>query len=188
MRPSHSVPTRIAAVAFFALWLPARGEAQAASFSCADTTSRSLGFLVGEYGASATFRAGAAAWDSTRATVSITRELGGCVLREHFRGTRYGAPYEYLALWSANGGAAAPLQRAFVHSQHGLLGVSAGRIVGDSLVLEDSAFVRGRWIHQQVVLWRADPAGTMLRSENRRSEDARASWFPTQRTRYERQR
>jgi hypothetical protein len=186
MRPSRSVLALVAALTFVPSWLAAQVGTQAVAFSCADTTNRSLGFLVGEYRADATFRAGAAAWDSAGATVSITRDLGGCVLREHFRGTRYGAPYEYLALWSANGGAATPLQRAFVHSQHGLLGVSAGRIVGDSLVLEDSAFVRGRWIHQQVVLWRADVAGTVLRSESRRSEDARASWFPTQRILYER--
>jgi hypothetical protein len=163
-----------------------RAPTPAPTFSCADTTTRVLGFLIGEYSATTEFRAGPTAWDSTRATVTIARELGGCVLREHFRGTRYGAPYEYLALWSANGGPAAPVQRAFVHSQHGLLGVSAGRQVGDSLVLADSAVVRDRWIHQRLVLWREDGAGAVLRSEGRRSEDGRASWFATQRTRYAR--
>jgi hypothetical protein len=60
---------------------------------------RVLGFLVGEYTASAEFRTGPTTWDSTTATVTITRDLDGCVLREHFRGTRYGAPYESLATW-----------------------------------------------------------------------------------------
>ena len=155
-------------------------------FSCADTTRRQLGFLVGEYDAHAVFRAGPTAWDSSGARITITPDLGGCVLREHFRGMRYGAPYEYLALWSANGGAATPLQRTFVHSQHGILGLAAGRTVGDSLVLEDSVFVRERWVYQRLVLWREAGAGRVLRSEGRRSEDGRASWILTQRTRYAR--
>ena len=87
-----------------------------------------LGFLVGEYTASAEFRTGPTTWDSTTDTVTIGRDLDGCVLREHFRGTRYGAPYESLAFWSA----------------------------------------------------------TVLRSESRRSEDGRATWFLTQRIRYAR--
>jgi hypothetical protein len=175
-----------AAVALFLSPLVARSAAQAAPCSCPDTTSRVLGFLVGEYSASAVFRAGASAWDSTSATVSITRDLGGCVLREHFRGTRYGAPYEYLALWSAHGGAATPVQRFFVHSQHGILVLSAGRRTGDSLVVGDSVFLRGRWVHQEVALWREGTDGRVLRSESRRAEDGRASWFATQRMRYER--
>jgi hypothetical protein len=126
------------------------------------------------------------AWDSTTATVTVTRDLDGCVLREHFRGTRYGAPYEYLALWSANGGASAPVQRFFVHSQHGILVLSNGRRSGDSLVVGDSVFVRGRWIYQETVLWREHADVTVLLSESRRSEDGRATWFPTQRMRYER--
>ena len=166
--------------------LPAQAAAvQSTSYSGADTTTRVLGFLVGESTARAGFR-GSTAWDLTSATVTVTRELGGCVLREHFRGTRYGAPYEYLALWSANGGAATPVQRFFVHSQHGILVLSAGRRSGDSLVVGDSVFLRGRWVYQEVVLWRENPGGTVLLSESRRSEDGRASWFPTQRMRYER--
>src|SRR5687767_7414937 len=90
------------------------------AFSCADTTTRRLGFLAGEYEARAIFRAGPTSWDSTTAEVSITPDLNGCVMREHFRGTRYGSPYQYLAYWSAHGGGPTPIQRSFVHSQHGL--------------------------------------------------------------------
>jgi hypothetical protein len=169
--------------------LPAQATAvQSTPYSCADTTTRVLGFLVGEYSAKATFRAGPTAWDSATAAVTITRDLDGCVLREHFRGTRYGAPYEYLALWSANGGAGTPVQRFFVHSQHGILVLSAGRRTGDSLVVGDSVFLRGRWVFQELALWREGPGGTVLRSESRRSEDGRATWFLTQRVRYERPR
>lgn len=164
----------------------ARAGAQAIAYSCADSTTRVLGFLVGEYTASAAFRAGPTAWDSTSATVTIRPDLDGCVLREHFRGTRYGAPYEYLALWSANGGAATPVQRFFVHSQHGILVLSAGRRTGDTLVVGDSVFLRGRWVFQDVALWRDSADGSVLRSESRRSEDGRATWFLTQRMRYER--
>lgn len=175
-----------ASIAWGASRLPAQATPPTTTYSCADTTARVLGFLVGEYAARAAFRAGPAAWDSTTATVTITPDLRGCVLREHFRGTRYGAPYEYLALWSAHGGGSTPVQRLFVHSQHGILVLSAGRRSGDSLVVGDSVFLRGRWIHQEVALWREGAAGTVLLSESRRSEDGRASWFATQRMRYER--
>lgn len=181
----------LAALAAFAIGSPlasstAQSAPPAAPFSCADTTSLALGFLVGEYEASAVFRAGPAAWDSTRARVSVSRALHGCVLHEHFRGTRYGAPYEYLAVWGAHGGAATPIQRMFVHSQHGLLGLAEGGVVGDSLVLEDSVFLRQRWVFQRLLLWREDGNGDRLRSEGRRSEDGRASWILTQRTHYRR--
>lgn len=158
----------------------------APAFSCADTTTRKLGFLIGEYDARAIFRAGPSAWDSTTARVSITRDLDGCLMREHFRGTRYGSPYEYLAYWGAHGDPPAPIERSFAHSQHGLLSVSSGRFVGDSIFLEDSAFVRQRWIYQRVVLWRDTGSVGNLRSEGRRSEDARTTWFVTQRTFYAR--
>ena len=188
MSPSFSLSILAAlTVALSASRLLAHAAAvQAIPYNCADTTSRALGFLVGEYSASASFRAGPTAWDSTTATVTIARDLEGCVLREQFRGTRYGAPYEYLALWSANGGATMPVQRLFVHSQHGILVLSAGSRTGDSLVVGDSVFLRGRWVFQQVVLWPERTAGTVLRSESRRSEDGRATWFITQRMRYQR--
>lgn len=177
----------VVGVALFSSRLRAQAAAvQSTPYSCADTTTRVLGFLGGDYTANAAFRTGPTAWDSTTATVSITRDLDGCVLREHFRGTRYGAPYEYLALWSANGGATTPVQRFFVHSQHGILVLSGGRRSGDSLVVGDSVFLRGRWVFQDVVLWREGAGGTVLRSESRRSEDGRATWFLTQRMRYER--
>jgi len=188
MRASRSLPIlAAAAAALVATRLPAQAAVvQATPYSCADTTTRVLGFLVGDYTARAAFRAGPSTWDSTTATVTVSRDLVGCVLREHFRGTRYGAPYEYLALWSANGGASAPVQRFFVHSQHGILVVSAGTRRGDTLVVGDSVFLRGRWIYQDVALWREGADGRVLLSESRRSEDGRATWFLTQRMRYER--
>jgi hypothetical protein len=188
MRPSYSLSLLAAAgVTLFSSRLPAQAAAvQSTPYSCADTTTRVLGFLVGEYIARAAFRAGPTAWDSTTAAVTITRDLGACVLREHFRGTRYGAPYEYLALWSANGGASTPVQRFFVHSQHGILVLSAGRRTVDSVVVGDSVFLRGRWVFQELALWREGTGGTVLLSESRRSEDGRATWFITQRVRYER--
>ena len=156
------------------------GAAPAAQpFNCRDATSRMIGFMMGEYSVRAVFRAGAAAWDSSIAVVTITPDLGGCVLREHFRGTRYGAPYESVALWGVHGDSVSPVQRTFVHSQHGLLSISQGQIVADTVILEDSAFVRGKWIYQRTLVWRDQ--NRELRNEGRRSEDMRATWFVTQR-------
>ena len=182
----HRVMILVAGLAAAPFLAPvaAQSAVAGAPFSCADTTARVLGFLVGAYDAQVVFRAGPTAWDSSRATITIVPDLGGCVIREHFRGTRHGAPYEALTVWSAHGGAAAPIQRTFVHSQHGIIGLSAGRVVGDSLVVDDSVFVRQRWVHQRLVLWREGGSANRLRSEGRRSEDGRATWFVTQRTRY----
>jgi hypothetical protein len=77
-----------------------------------------------------------------------------------------------------------PVQRFFVHSQHGILVLSGGRRAGDTLVVGDSVFLRGRWVFQDVALWREGADGSVLRSESRRSEDGRATWFLTQRMRY----
>jgi hypothetical protein len=152
-------------------------------FSCADTTRRYLGSFVGDYDVSAVFRRGQEGWDSTGARASFSYELGGCAVREHFEGTRYGQPYAYVAIWGANGDSAQKIQRTFLHSQHGILSLSDGGWAStDTLVLLDSAFVRGRWIQQRVVISRPAADGFVL--EGRRSEDGGRTWFVTQRSRY----
>jgi hypothetical protein len=77
-----------------------------------------------------------------------------------------------------------PIQRFFVHSQHGLLGLSEGswNPTGDTLVVEDSALVRGAWIRQRYLLSR--PRAGAFTAEGRRSEDGGKTWFVTYRVRY----
>jgi len=118
-------------------WSPIGVQGAAPAFSCADSVRLKLGPLVGRWEVQAIFRQGPTAWDSTSAIVTIAPDLNGCVLREHFIGRRWGNPYEYLALWGVNGDAARPIQRTFVHSQHGYLGLSAGSFHGDTLVLHE---------------------------------------------------
>ncbi|NOT09618.1 MAG: hypothetical protein HOP28_15610 [Gemmatimonadales bacterium] len=160
---------------------PSQSRAQAATapFSCPDTVQRRLGSLAGVWEVQAVFRRGPTAWDSTSATVTITPELGGCLMREHFVGTRYGSPYEYLALWGANGGAELPIQRTFVHSQHGLLGVSAGRFHGDTLVFQQRNIVRGTTVLEEGRFSGiAQPGFTIV---DRRTTDDGATWIVTAR-------
>lgn len=147
--------------------------------TCVERTKRALGFLEGSYTVSAVFREGAS-WDSNTAHVLIRPALGGCVMEERFRGRRYRQKYDYLAWWSS--GSQGAVDRAFVHSQHGIVSVSRGGLQGDTLVVTDSVFVRGRWIEERVVLWRT-PTG--LASEGRRTENG-SDWFITQRTVYRR--
>lgn len=146
-------------------------------FSCADTVLRVLGPFQGEWQVRALFRTGAGTWDTTQAVSSITPDLNGCVLREHYRGTRYGEPYEYLALWGANGGPAGPVQRFFTHSLHGIFGLAAGAYQGDTLVLEERLMVRGQPLIQQKRYSR--PSASEFTELDRRSTDGGATWTVT---------
>lgn len=165
--------------------LDAQPAAAPRASACADTTRLVLGRLIGSYRAQIWFRTGSAAGDTSTARVTIRPVLDGCILEERLVGRRYGNPYSYLAWWGAHGGSARPVQRVFVHSQHGILGISAGGWSADSLVLEDSASVRGRWIYERLVLVPSSNgfAGG-FGSAQLRSEDGRQSWFVTQRTLY----
>jgi hypothetical protein len=80
------------------------------------------------------------------------------------------------------------VQRLFVHSQHGLLGISEGdwNAARDSLIVEDSVLVRGQWIRQRNVMTR--PAAGRFTVEGWRSEDGGKTWFLTNRARYSRRR
>jgi hypothetical protein len=152
--------------------------------SCVDSTRRVLGPFAGEYDVRAAFRNGPARWDSSAAHSRFAWEFGGCLMREDFSGSRFDEPYQYIAIWGTSGVAPQRVQRIFVHSQHGLLGLSEGgwNAAGDSLIVEDSAFIRGQWIRQRNVLSR--PREGSFVSQSWRSEDEGHTWFLTQRAQY----
>jgi len=127
-----------------ALILPA-GKPHGPAATCATNAQRALGAFLGEYEVRATFRAGAAAWDSSLARSHFAWDLDGCVLVERFDGRRFGEPYRYLSLWGAGADSGRPIQQMFVHSQHGVLSLSQGdwNPTRDTLIVEDSAFVSG---------------------------------------------
>lgn len=134
------------------------------------------------------FRSGPDQRDTTRARARFSPALGGCLVRERFRGRRDGQPYEYEALWGTSGSPDRPIQRIFAHSQHGLLGLSEGRwnVAADTLVVEDSALVGGTWIYQRYVASRPGPKGFV--AIGLRSEDARHTWVETSRAQFTRRR
>jgi hypothetical protein len=154
--------------------------------SCTADGARLLGALRGDFDVAAAFRAGPAAWDSTTGHARLDWELGGCLLAERYEGTRYGAPYAYVALWGTSGTDDHRMQRVAAHSQHGLLVLSDGawNARGDTLVLSDSALVNGRWIHQRSVIVPTSDGGFTLAGE--RSEDGGRSWVTVAVFRYRR--
>lgn len=154
------------------------------AFSCADSVQRALGPFVGIWSVRAIFRSGPSGQDTTMAIATFAPDLQGCLLREHYRGTRYGQPYEFLALWGANGDSGASIQRTFSHSQHGIIGLYRGGWRSDTLTLEETVVVRGERILQQIRATRPGPDGFEL--EGRRSNDDGASWTVTLRARYAR--
>jgi hypothetical protein len=152
--------------------------------SCVDATHRLLGAFVSEFDVQAVYGRAVDARDTSAATAQFTWALGGCLMRERYRGHRSGEPYEYEALWGTSGSAAHPIQRVFAHSQHGLLGLSEGgwNVAADSLTIGDSALVRGRWVYERYVLTRPGPTGFV--ATGLRSEDGGRSWFETSRARF----
>ena len=151
---------------------------------CATNAQRALGGFLGDFDVSAAFRNGPGTWDSSLARSSFAWDLDGCVLVERFDGVRFGQPYRYLSIWGAAGDPGRPIQQWFVHSQHGVMTLSEGNWnpTGDTLIVEDSAFVRGGWVHQRHIMSR--PVAGRFVSEGRRSEDGGRTWFPTSRYRY----
>ncbi|MEZ4584873.1 MAG: hypothetical protein R2909_00525 [Gemmatimonadales bacterium] len=164
--------------------LPGRSAAAQTVDACADSVASALGALRGEWEVEAHFRDGPDRWDSTRAVSSIRPDLQGCLLREDYRGTRYGEPYAFLALWGANGLPDGRIQRFFSHSRHGILGLASGDFRGDTLVLEERLTLRGRPLIQQVLVTRLTAEG--FRQVNRRSTDEGRSWTETLRAVYRR--
>ncbi|MBC7843370.1 MAG: hypothetical protein H7099_13700 [Gemmatimonadaceae bacterium] len=153
---------------------------------CNATTPAALGVFAGEFDVAIAFRAGPTSWDSTSGRASFAPDLDACLIVERFAGRRYGSPYSYLALWGASGDSANAIQRTFVHSQHGVMGLSSGDWSRgrDSLVVRDSAMVRGRWIHERWVLTR--PVDGRFAATGLRSEDGGLTWFATARATFAR--
>ena len=145
-----------------------------------------LASLVGEWEVEAEFRAGEG-WESRPARASIRPDLGGCIVVERYDGTRWGEPFAFLAILGANGGgadAANPIQEVFVHSQHGILSLSSGRIEDGELIVEDAPTVEGKVVLIRHVYFDVSPRG--FRYESRRSTDRGASWSVSWKARYRR--
>jgi len=151
---------------------------------CAAKESAFLQALVGTWAVDAEFRSGDS-WESAPGRASIRADLGGCVVVVHYEGTRFEKPYSFLAILGANGpDAAKPMQEVFVHSQHGIVSLSTGRIENGQLALDDAPSVGGRTVLIRHVYFDAGPDG--FRYESRRSTDRGASWTVTSRARYRR--
>ena len=143
-----------------------------------------LAALAGDWDVDAEFRAGET-FESASGRATIQRDLDGCVFVQRYEGTRWGKPYAFVAILGASSGDAAnPIQEVFVHSQHGILSLSSGRIVGGELVIESAPVVLGQVVLQRHVYFGVLPAS--FRTESRRSTDRGASWTVSSRARYRR--
>jgi hypothetical protein len=151
---------------------------------CVASTRRLLGMFVGDYRVQAAYRVGPSLWDSTVSQGHFAWELGGCLLIERLQGWRGGEPYAYVALWGTSGPADHRVQRAFAHSQHGVLDLMEGRwnSTMDTLILGDSVFVGRQWMYQRFVISRPEHGSFVV--EERRSEDGGHTWFATRRATY----
>jgi hypothetical protein len=113
------------------------------------------------------------------------RREGHGVSRISRRRTRFGKPYAFIALLGANGpDAGKPIQEVFVHSQHGIVSLSSGRIEGGEGVVEDAPTVGGEVVLIRHVYFEVSPGG--FRYESRRSTDRGASWTVSWKARYRR--
>jgi hypothetical protein len=143
-----------------------------------------LAALAGEWIVEAEFRAGET-FESAPGRASIRRDLDGCIFVQRYEGTRWGKPYAFVSILGASSGDAAnPIQEVFVHSQHGILSLSSGKLADGELIVEDAPVVRGQVVLQRHVYFDVSPRG--FRSESRRSTDRGATWIVTSRARYRR--
>jgi len=165
------------------LAVPHPAAAQA-PFNCADTVEATLGSYRGSWQVLALFRTGAGTWDTTQAIATFAPDLAGCIIRQDYRGQRYGERYDYLALWGANGFPQARIQRFFAHSLHGIFDLAAGAFRADTLLLESRLMVQGRPLIQQVRLTR--PVAGVFTQTDRRSTDSGATWTETLHATYRR--
>lgn len=152
--------------------LPARAQSPP---PCADSVRQALIPLVGTWDVRTVFRSGQA-WDTSFAAARIELDFHGCLLREELDGTRNTEPFHALSFWGAVG-LHGPIQRTFVHSQHGLLTVYSGRQLNGVLVLRDSQVVGGQLAAFE---HRFEPFGAdSMRFTSRRSTDGGATWIVT---------
>ena len=174
----------LASVLFWGLSSAAGAATNTAPSDCAAKDIAFLSSLAGEWNVDAEFRAGES-WERSLGRATFAPDLGGCVLVERYEGTRFGKPYAFLAILGANGGdPEKPIQEVFVHSQHGILSLSSGRIDGGELVVEDAPTVRGQVVLIRHVYFDVSPG--RFRYENRRSTDRGASWLVTMKSLYRR--
>lgn len=145
--------------------------------ACADSVSQRLGTLIGTWDVRSMARQGPTAWDTTTGIAEIRPDFEGCLLREQFTGRRYGQPFNFLSLWGAVG-LNHPIQRTFVHSQHGLLGVYSGAVSNGRLALRDSQVVNGQLMHFEH-RFEPFPAADSMRFSSLRSTDRGATWLVT---------
>ena len=149
---------------------------------CVARDTALLQSLVGDWEVEMEFRTGDE-WERAPGRASVRPELSGCVLVERYTGTRQGAPYEFLALLGANG-MGDPIQEVFVHSQHGILSLSSGKVTGGGLVVEDAPIVDGKVVRLRHTY--SDVTAEGFRYESSRSTDGGASWRVTVRGKYRR--
>jgi hypothetical protein len=178
------VRTPIPLLALLTLLTLATSKHQGPASTCATNSQRALGVFLGDFEVRATFRTGPGTWDSSLARSHFAWDLDRCVLVERFDGRRFGQPYRYLSIWGAAGDTVQPIQRLLVHSQHGVMNLSQGNwnAAGDTLIVADSVFVRGSWVHERHIMSR--PVAGRFVSEGRRSEDGGRTWFSTSRSLY----
>lgn len=161
--------------------------ARISSASCVRDGARLLGTFRGRFAVDAAFRTGPDAWEHTSGTAMLDWRLGGCILAEHFDGTRSGAPYAYEALWGTSGMDDHRMQRAVIQSQHGIIVLSEGgwNAARDTLTLLDSAHVGTRRVWQRTVIVSVSDGFDLVAQ---RSDDAGKSWIDVQRFAYRRSR
>lgn len=153
--------------------IPIAVAAQDHPHTCLHEAFDAFAFLEGEWTVASRYRNMEGAWEETTAAASITYDMGGCLLIEHFTGTRNGTPFEARAVLAFNP-ITNRLQRAWSDSGHGLLVLYEGTATSDSILLQSSLSIRDRTVlFQHAYL---DVGTDTFRLESRRSTDAGATW------------
>ena len=130
-------------------------------------------FLAGSWTVTSRFRLPDGRWDETVASAIVEPELGGCVLRERYRGSRDGKPFAARALLSYDA-LAGRLQKTWVDDGHGTALQYRGQRRDDRIELTTTVTVRDRAVRLRHLYANIDADRFELSSA--RSFDDGATW------------
>lgn len=160
------------AVALAAGAMPAAGQVQAAptELDCARPEFAALRPFLGRWQVRASDRVAPGTFEETTGIAEVVPAAGGCVLLEHYEGVRRGRPYHTLTLISLT--PEGVFEQLRLDSEHSRLTVSAGSMVGDTLIFEYARVLPDRTLRTWALYYGTAGRGLHVRRYLQRADDA----------------
>ncbi len=124
-------------------------------------------------------------WETTEASATVVKTVGGTMLEENYTGTRQTKPFIAKTLMAVNN-QTQKLQRFFIDSEHGVIVDFEGGKNGDSLVFDKTwTYANKSTVKLRVVYKLVSPTEFII--ESMRMPESMTTWDVTGRMRYRKQ-